>query len=299
MKNFVQQPDGSHLPSAETLARVRANPHKYPNAVRDFARLSGKPEDLVREMIDNPGSSGFWGTAGGIAVDIGQGAMNAGAVAAENLLPDPLNMKQLHRDSPVHQEFIYLNKTGGLAIVPPRPEAVFDKAFWRSMGVDVGGAFSYGKMPTLTELKTVDGQDGWDAYRGLLYQGRVSQDTMASTSTSGDRIGIGKVLIQEGENFADAMKRLVVQPTYRDLTPDARVKVWNAVFNYFKEQAKTQLGGTLVVRPDVFDRSRYGSPLTAPASINDTVKAGHALVAQTQLTKGSPRNLDAIFAIQQ
>ncbi|WP_119258674.1 hypothetical protein [Shinella zoogloeoides] len=90
MKNFIRQPDGTHLPSAETLARVRANPHKYPDAVKDFARLSGKPEDLVQQMIDNPGSSGFWGTAGGIAVDIGQGAMNAGAIAAENLLPESI-----------------------------------------------------------------------------------------------------------------------------------------------------------------------------------------------------------------
>lgn len=209
---------------------------------------------------------------------------------------DPLNMKQLHTDSPVHREFVFLNKSSELALVPPLPDAVFGKAFWKSLGVDTGGILTKGKMPSLVDLKTTSAKNGWEAYRELLYQGRLSKDELVSTGSYGDRIDIGKVLIKEGENFEDAIKRLVDDPSYSRLTPDARAKVWNATFGYFKKQAKDQLEEDLVVHPEVFRGSRYGSPLAAPASIAAIEKAGKALGASIQQTKGSP--LDAVFAIR-
>jgi hypothetical protein len=209
---------------------------------------------------------------------------------------DPLNMKRLHNDSPIHKEFIFLNQTGGLALVPPRPDAVFDKSFWKSMGIDVGGAFSSGNMPSLTDLETIDGKNGWDAYRDLLYRGQVPKDTLVSTSSQGDKIDIGKVLIKKGENFKSAMDRLISDGNYDNLTPDARAKVWNAVFAYFKKQTKDQLADTLVVTPSVFQDGRYGSPITAPNPLAVTEDAAKDLGASIQQTKGSP--LDAAFSIK-
>lgn len=209
---------------------------------------------------------------------------------------DPFNMKELHTDEPVRKEFVFLNKTEGLALVPAKPNAVFDKAFWTNLGVDTGNAFTSGQMPSLVDLKTTTGKNGWEAYREYLYQGRLSQDAMVPTSSQGDRIDIGKVLIKKGENFADAVKRLVETPSYQGLTPDARTKVWNATFGYFKKQAKDQLSDEIVVQPDVFKDSRYGSPIKAATTLTDTEKAAKALGAGLQQTKGSP--LDAAFAIK-
>jgi len=209
---------------------------------------------------------------------------------------DPLNMKELHVDEPVRKEFVFLNKTEGLAVVPPRPDAVFDKQFWKRLGVDTGGGFSNGRMPSLVELETFTGSNGWDAYREYLYQGRMSKDHMVSTGGYGDRVDIGKVLVRKGENFAGAMKRLVETPSYQGLTADARAKVWNAVFGDFKKQAKDQLGDELVVKPEVFAGSRYGIPINEPSSLSETVKVAQALGGRIQTTKRTP--LDAAFEIR-
>ncbi|WP_349434252.1 hypothetical protein [Pararhizobium sp. A13] len=209
---------------------------------------------------------------------------------------DPFNMKELHTDEPVRKEFVFLNKTEGLALVPAKPDAVFDKAFWKNLGVDTGNAFSSGQMPSLVDLKTTTGKNGWEAYREYLYQGRLGDDKMIPTSSQGDRIDIGKVLVKKGENFADAVKRLVETPSYQGLTPDARTKVWNAVFGHFKKQAKDQLADEIVVNPDVFKDSRYGSPITEPTTLSKTEDAAKALGAGLQQTRGSP--LDAAFAIK-
>jgi hypothetical protein len=208
---------------------------------------------------------------------------------------DPLNIKALDTDDDVHREFIFLNKTTDLAVVPPRPDAVFDKSFWKSLGVDTGGAFSSGRMPSLTDLETIDGRNGWDAYRAYLYEARLSSDVLAPTS-GGDRVNIGKVLLKKGETFSDAITRLVEDKSYQSLTPDARTKVWNGVFNYFKRQAKDQLKDELIVNPEVFQGSRYGNPISSPATIATTMKAAEKLGASTQQTQGSP--LDAAFAIK-
>ncbi len=209
---------------------------------------------------------------------------------------DPLNMKALDVDSPVRKEFVFLNKTEGLALLPPKPDAVFDKPFWKAMGIDVGGAFSSAQMPSLVTLETTSGKNGWDAYREYLYEGRTSEDKLVSTASQGDRYDIGKVLIKKGENFKDAVTRLVETPSYDGLTPDARVKVWNAVFGHFKKQTKDQLKDELVVNPGVFKESRYGSPIPLASTLSTTEKAAEALGVGIQQTKGSP--LDAAFAIK-
>jgi len=209
---------------------------------------------------------------------------------------DPLNMKQLDVSSPVRKEFVFLNKVEGLALVPPKPDAVFDKPFWRAMGIDVGGAFSSAQMPSLVTLKTTSGKNGWDAYREYLYEGHTSEDELVSTGSQGDRYDIGKVLIKKGESFKDAVSRLVEEPSYQSLTPDARVKAWNAVFGYFKKQSKDQLKDELVVNPEVFEGSRYGTPIPVASTLSDTSKAAEALGVGIQQTEGSP--LDAAFAIK-
>ncbi|KQR67864.1 hypothetical protein [Rhizobium sp. Leaf341] len=209
---------------------------------------------------------------------------------------DPLNMKNIDNESGVRKEFIFLNKTDGLALVPPKPDAVFDKAFWKALGVDTGNAFSSGKMPSLVTLKTTTGKNGWDAYRAYLYQGRLSSNKEVPTASQGDRVDIGKVLIKKGENFQDAVTRLVETRSYQGLTPDARAKVWNAVFGYFKKQAKDQLSDEIVVDPEVFEGSRYGSPIKRPTTLSDTEGLAETLGAGIQQTKGSP--LDAAFEIK-
>ncbi len=209
---------------------------------------------------------------------------------------DPLNMKALDILDPVRKEFVFLNKTEGLAMVPPRPDAVFDKPFWKRLGVDVGGAFSSGKAPSLVDLETTLGTNAWDAYREYLYHGRVSEDTKVSTGAYGDRVDIGKVLVKEGENFADALKRTIGEPEYGRLTPDARLKVWTAIFGHFKKQAKEQLKDEIIVRPEVFEGSRYGSPIKEPTPLSSAQKLAETLGAGLQQSKSSP--LDAAFAIK-
>lgn len=39
---FIDQPDGSALPTPYLLDRIRKNPERYPDAARDLADASGK-----------------------------------------------------------------------------------------------------------------------------------------------------------------------------------------------------------------------------------------------------------------
>jgi hypothetical protein len=201
----------------------------------------------------------------------------------------PFNPRTLHRDSPLHQEFVFLNKTEDLAMVPDKPDAVFDKAFWRKMGVQVDGIFSDGNMPSLTQLETVDGKNAWEAYREYLYQGRTKEDEPVKT-------GVGKVLIKKGENFKAAIIRTIETPEYANLTPEARAQVWKDIFSFYKKGAKEYLSTSALVTPKVFEGSTYGSPISGPTPIADTAKAASKLGTSIQQTKGSP--LDAAFGIQ-
>lgn len=209
---------------------------------------------------------------------------------------NPLNPKAIHLDSPIHKEFVFLNKLEGLALVPPKPDAVFDKAYWKKLGVRSSGLFFDSASPSLTHMKTASGKDAWVQYRDYLYNSYVSQDVEVSTGSQGDHVDIGKVIIRKGENFKSAMTRLIDTESYKSLTPDARSKVWNSVFAYFKGQAKDQLAEELVISDDVFDGSRYGSPISGDNTLSNAESAVAPMAVETQRTKSSP--LDAAFNIK-
>ncbi len=208
---------------------------------------------------------------------------------------DPLNAKELETDDPLHREFIQLNRAEGLAMLVPQPDRVFDKSFWQKMGVDTGGLLSPSKAPSLVDMQTVNGKNGWDAYRELVYHGRATEDAYLPIS-GGDGVNVGSVLVRQGQTFKEALTSIITSQSYHNLTTDARAKAWNAVFGFYKEHAKSQLQNELVVVPSTFDGSRYGSPIAQPSSLGDVVRASVGLAQRTQQTQGSP--LDAAFAIK-
>ena len=209
---------------------------------------------------------------------------------------DPFSRKPLKTDSPLHREFVALNRLEGLAMVPPRPDMVFDKRYWRKMGVLTDGILGSDKAPSLTQMETLDGKNGWEAYREYLYHGTLSDDATVSTGGQGDGFDVGKVLLLKGENFKTAVTRIIETGSYRALTPDARAKVWNAVFGHFKGLAKDQLERELIVAPEVFAGSRYGAPVEAPAFLSDVRKSSAAMASQVQRSRGSP--LDEAFRVE-
>lgn len=208
---------------------------------------------------------------------------------------DPSNSRHLKLDDPIHREFANLNQTEGLALVPPDPDKVLDKSFWAKMGVGGGGLLAPSKPPSLTEMQTTDGKNGWEAYRELLYKGKVSQDTLVSAS-GGDGIALGHVELHQGEDFKETMGRVIQSHAYQNLTPDAKTGVWKSVFSFYQNQAKQALEAKLVVSPQTFDNGRYANPIREPSALGDMMKAAQMGAAQTQTTKGDP--LDAAFSIK-
>lgn len=83
--------------------------------------------------------------------------------------------------------------------------------------------------------------------------------------------------------------------TYSVLTPDARAEVWNSAFSHFESTNEDQLERELMVKPEFFAGSRYGSPMGTPAILSDVKKSTAAMASQAQRTKGSP--LDEAFSI--
>ena len=84
--NWVQQEDGTTLPSEKLLNAVRENPDKFPNAVNDFAKLSGKSTQEVQGILDNKSYSDSVPILGHIAdgaVDLYQGLGRAGTALTE------------------------------------------------------------------------------------------------------------------------------------------------------------------------------------------------------------------------
>lgn len=208
---------------------------------------------------------------------------------------DPTNRRVLRLDDQAYREFATLNKVEGLALSLPRPDALFDKAYWKALGLDPDSPIG-SEPPSAVDLKTKDGQNAWKAFRSLVYKGRAAEDDTVSTSQYGDKVSVGKVLIKKGENFEQAMRRIIDTQAYKNLTPDARKKVWDATFGYFRTNARKQLEKSIVVDPSHFQKSRYGSPIAAPATLEDTKEAGKKLAGQVQSTRGAPRDLDALFA---
>lgn len=210
---------------------------------------------------------------------------------------DPLNTKPVKTDDPLRAEYVNLNKLGDLGLSLDRPDAVFDAAYWKNLGVQPGlmDWLTRSEAPSLTQMKTKDGENAWKRYRDLVYKGRATEDITKSTGSVGDRINIGDVVIKKGENFEEAMRRTISSPGYEALTPDARVKVWKTVFGVFTKTAKDHLKSNLVVDPSIFKDSRYGTPSQSPVILAETEKSAKGIATQVQRTRGTP--LDDIFAI--
>ncbi len=212
---------------------------------------------------------------------------------------DPFNMKPVKASSdPLRAEYVMLNKADDLGLMLDRPDGVYDKAFWKNLGVN--STFSdwvFGtEAPSLTQMKTKDGANAWERYRELVYKGKATGDIQKGTGRYGDRVDVGKVTVKKGENFEAALRRIIETPGYQALTPDARAKVFKTVFGIFKEHAKDHLKDNLVVDPSTFSDSRYGSPISSPSPIGETQEAGKDLAAGIQRTRGNP--LDEIFSIK-
>lgn len=212
---------------------------------------------------------------------------------------DPFNMKPVKATSdPLRAEYVMLNKADDLGLMLDRPDGIYDKAFWKNLGVN--SSFSdwvFGtEAPSLTQMKTKDGANAWERYRELVYKGKATGDIQKGTGRYGDRIDVGKVTVKKGENFEAALRRIIETPGYQALTPDARAKVFKTVFGIFKEHAKDHLKDNLVIDPSTFSDSRYGSPISSPSSIGETQEAGKDLAAGIQRTRGNP--LDEIFSIK-
>lgn len=211
---------------------------------------------------------------------------------------DPSNRRVLKLDDPAYAEAALLNRMEGMAILAGAPRDVFDKAFWKKLGVNTDSLMNLGSgnAPDLHKLKTRSGKNAWETYREVLLQGKVSAAAIKkATSSYGDRIDVGKVVVNPGENFETAIRRIITLPEYQSLTLDARVKVWKATQGVFKSAAKEYLELNVVVDPSIFDGSRYGSPISAPSTVADTAKAGKSLAQKVQRFSGS--RLDATFAI--
>jgi uncharacterized short protein YbdD (DUF466 family) len=209
---------------------------------------------------------------------------------------DPTNRRVLQLDDPAYREFAMLNRFEGLALNVDRPDDIFDKPFWRRMGLDPDSPAGF-TVPSLTEMKLKDGNNAWLHYREMLYKARASEDDEVSANAYGDRVPIGKVLVKKGETFEQAMRRTIALPDYENYTPAARRKVWDAVFGHYKKAAKADVKAKLVIEPELFKSGQYGSPISAPATLEDVEDAGKKLSASVQTSRGNP--LDELFAIQE
>lgn len=212
---------------------------------------------------------------------------------------DPFNTKGVKTDDAVRMEYVRLNKYGGLAVQLDKPNAIFDAADWKNLGVQPSAAqWLFGdEAPSLTQMKTTDGDNAWDRYRALVFEGRADKDISKGTGQVGDRIDIGDVTIKKGENWEAVIRRTVASRAYQNLTPDAQVKVWDTIFGVFKKNAKDDLKVSLRVDPTIFQGSRYGAPFDTPEVFSDVQKGAKALAVDVQTTRGTPEALlDDIFA---
>jgi hypothetical protein len=209
---------------------------------------------------------------------------------------DPSNRRILRLDDPAYREFAMLNRFEGMALNVAKPDGIFDKTFWRKVGLDPDDPLGF-EVPSLTEMKLTDGKNAWLHYRELLYKGRAAEDVTKATGQYGDKVSVGKVLIRKGDNFEQTMRRLIDLEGYKSMTPDARRKAWEAVFGHFKKAAKDEVADNLVIDPSLFKPSRYGSPISKPEVLSTVEAEGKKLAASVQTTRGNP--LDELFAIQE
>lgn len=215
---------------------------------------------------------------------------------------DPFNMKPVKiNDDEVYQEYSILSQDADFGIAPDNPDKVFDKTFWKRLGVDTSRSFLEGLVEapknSLTQVKLKNGMNAYEAYRRMIYEGRLREDVQKSTGRYGDRINIGAVVVLKGENFEDAIRRTVATPGYNRLTPEGRQKVWQTIFGIYKKEAKDFVANNAVAQPDIFQKSQYGTPIQEPTTISKAEKAGKDLAKQIQTTQGMPVDLDELFSL--
>src|SRR5690606_30670010 len=140
---------------------------------------------------------------------------------------DPTNTKPLHLEERLDQEYVMLNKTADLSLRLDKPTGIFDSAAWKKLGYNPGiaGSILGQKAPSLTEMQTTDGANAWQRYRDLVYKGKATADKEVSTGRYGDQINIGSVTIKKGENFQDALARIIETDGYNSLTQIGRAHV--------------------------------------------------------------------------
>jgi len=213
---------------------------------------------------------------------------------------DPFNMKDTKiKSDALYSEYARLNNDTELSMILPTPDRVFDKTFWENLGVNKRSIFEriFEVNPaSLNQLKTRDGRNAYDVYRNVIYKGKA-RTTVARSATGKDGVNIGKVEIRAGERMEDVLRRYVGWTGYKDLTPTARTTIWKTVFSFYKKNAKDVVGEIVDTPDDLFDGSRYGSPIDTPTSIDATKDAGRTLAKTVQTSRGTPRGLDQIFAI--
>lgn len=206
---------------------------------------------------------------------------------------DPLNMKPVHTDDELRQEYIMLNRAGDLGLVLGRPTDVFDRTFWKELGAIPTGMqwLTRTDVPSLNDMKTTDGRNAWEVYRETVYKGEATKDIEVSVPN------IGKVSILQGENWETSIRRITSTEGYTNLTPEARVQVWRAVFGKFKKDAKEKVKNEVVVDPAIFSQNTYGNPTPSEGmTIGEVQAAGKAIKQDVLTTRGSP--LDEAFAIK-
>jgi hypothetical protein len=203
---------------------------------------------------------------------------------------DPSNRKLLKLDDPAYAEFAFLNKVEDLALALPDPDKVFSSTEWTAMGLKTRGIFG-SETPSLDTMKTGQGDNAWKVYRSMVYKGKPNKDIEKTVENAGV-----KVVAKAGETFEQASRRLIALPGYKQATPKFRAAYWQTLHGIYKEQAKGFLKGNFEVNPSLFEGSKYGSPISSPASFGDTKDAAKALSANVNRTRGNP--LDDIFAIK-
>lgn len=64
----------------------------------------------------------------------------------------------------------------------------------------------------------------------------------------------------------------------------------------WQQQQDGRLEEEVMIGPELFEKSKYGSPIVSPETLGNTAKSAAALAAETQRSKGSV--LDDIFGIK-
>lgn len=211
---------------------------------------------------------------------------------------DPLNMKKSYlKEDALVAEYAHLNEVTNLSMVIPTPDRVFDKNEWSRYGYRQGTVdWLTGKQSmNLDHMQVQDGRNAYDAYREIIYQGKATKEITNSTGKYGDRIPIGSVLVQEGENLEEALRRYTGSREYAAMTPLAREKVWKAIQGIFKKEAKEYLKEELIVPKDFLQGGMYGPLTDTDTSIEDIQKTGKQVIPDIQKTRGDP--VERVFAI--